>query len=362
MASLYRRGKVWWSKSYEAGKMVRTSLGTRDKTEARRALKERMRQALTSPAKHEGASIVTWDDASQSLIEYYEAYRKRNPAEARKRLRQLTKYWRGWKLVDIDAAAILTYVSHRRREGKAAATINLDLATLRRALRLAHERGKLGAVPRIKTLKPAPPRQGFLSREEVEVICQYLPDDLALVVRISATFGWRLASEVLTLTQRQVDLEQGTLRLEPGMSKTGDGRLVYLTDELKVGLAEQLTRVTALEGETSTVIPWLFVHLHWPFRGQRIKSLKKPWTRACAQAGLVGTLRHDLRRSAVRQMINAGISERVCMRITGHRSRSIFDRYHIVSPGDLREATRKLSYKSSTMGTSVGHNEPITGD
>jgi integrase len=277
-------------------------------------------------------------------------------------LRQLTKYWRGWKLVDIDAAAILTYVSHRRRVGKAAATINLDLATLRRALRLAHERGKLEAVPSIETLKPAPPLQGFLSREEVEAICQHLPDDLALVVRISATFGWRLASEGLTLTRRQLDLEQGTLRLEPGMSKTGDGRLVYLTDELKVELAEQLMRVKALERETSTVIPWLFVHLKWPFRGKRIKSLKKPWTRACVQAGLEGTLRHDLRRSAVRLMINAGVSERVCMRITGHRSRSIFDRYHIVSPGDLREATRKLSYKNPTMGTPEGHSEETSLD
>jgi site-specific recombinase XerD len=261
MASIYLRGKILWGKWNQDGRVVRQSLGTHDKAEARRVLKERMRQALSSPAKHKGASIVTWDDASQSLIEYYEAYRKRNPAEARKRLRQLTKYWRGWKLVDIDAAAILTYVSHRRREGKAAATINLNLATLRRALRLAHERGKLGAVPRIETLKPAPPRQRFLSREEVEAICQHLPDDPALVVRISATFGWRLASEVLTLTRRQLDLEQETLRLEPGMSKTGDGRLVYLTDELKVELAEQLTRVKALERETSTVIPWLFVHL-----------------------------------------------------------------------------------------------------
>jgi integrase len=246
MSSLYLRGEVWWAKTKEQGQVVRWSLKTRSRAEAKRRLKLYDSQPRPEPMPARVKSPMTWDEAGAQLLDWYAAYGSRRVPEAAGKVRTLSRYFTGRKLVDIDAVAILGYIAYRRKDGLAAASINVELATLRKALRLAHEMGNLASVPRIRILKPAAPRSGFFEPEQFERVCQHLPIDLQVAVRIAYTYGWRVTSEVLPLARANVNLDAGTLRLAPGTTKNGDGRLVYLTPELKRDLAGQLTRVRAL--------------------------------------------------------------------------------------------------------------------
>jgi hypothetical protein len=76
-----------------------------------------------------------------------------------------------------------------------------------------------------------------------------------------------------------------------------------------------------------------------------LRVTSEAWASAC---------RDDRRRTAVRNMVNSGVPERVAMTVTGHRTRAVFDRYHIVSPGDLQDVARKLA------GTFPGTPERVT--
>jgi integrase len=342
VGSLYKRGDIWWVSYYVNGKQVRETAGTTKESEAKRILKEREGKVVTGQPILRRADRITYEEIANDLREHYQTTGARDLEETGYRLAHLDRFFRTQRAAQIGSAEITAYARHRQREGAANATINRELETLSRMLRLAFEQQKLARVPVIHKLTPRPPRQGFFEPEQFEAVKRLLSPDLQLAVTIAYTYGWRMQSEVLTLERRQVDLQTGTLRLEPGTTKNDDGRIVYLTPELRVLIAAQFERVTALERETGQIIPDVFPYLEGRLRGQRIKDFKKRWKTACVKAGCPGMLRHDFRRTAVRNLVNSGVAERIAMKVTGHRSRTVFDRYHIVSPADLQEATRKL--------------------
>ena len=102
---------------------------------------------------------------------------------------------------------------------------------------------------------------------------------------------------------------------------------------------DQKARVDTLQRRLQTVVPWVFPRAD----GQKLGQHHKQWGRACREAGCPGRLVHDLRRRAVKKLVDAGVPEKVAMTVTGHRTRSVFDRYHIVSEVDVAKAVRRLA-------------------
>ena len=149
---------------------------------------------------------------------------------------------------------------------------------------------------------------------------------------------------MLPLQWRNIDFETGTIRLDPGTTKNKEGRVIYMTAQLRALLEEQRRQTLAFQQETQRIIPLVF-HDH----GQKIVNYDKRWRQACQTVGLSGKFVHDFRRTAVRNMVKAGILERVAMQMSGHKTRSIFDRYHIVADSDLQEAAKRLEYAMSAQ-------------
>jgi integrase len=343
MGSLYKRGTVWWIKYYANGCPIRESTGTEKETEARRILEEREgRVAIGQPILRR-VDRIGYEEAAQDIRQHYQTTGSRDLEEAEHRLRHLDGFFVGRRIAAIGPADITAYVVQRQGESASNGTINRELAVLNKMLRLAYENNKLLRLPVVRKLKEGAPRQGFFEREQFEAVCRHLRSDLQVAISIAYTFGWRMQSEVLTLERRQVNLDAGTLRLEPGTTKNDEARIVYLTPGLKSLLAAQVERVRMLEHRLGRIIPHLFPYLKGRHCGSRIKDFRKAWKTACLKAGCPGMLRHDFRRTAVRNMVNVGVPERVAMTVTGHKTRSIFDRYHIVSPADLQEVARKLT-------------------
>jgi integrase len=162
---------------------------------------------------------------------------------------------------------------------------------------------------------------------------KHLPDPIADVARFAYITGWR-KQEVLSLKWSDVDLENRRIRLRRENSKNEEPRVIVLTDIL-LTLAQR--RWAARQYQTKAGGPALS---QWVFhrQGQRIVDFRDPWAEACKKAKAPGLLFHDLRRSAVRNMEKAGVSQSVAMKISGHKTDSVYRRYRIVDESDIERA------------------------
>ena len=192
---------------------------------------------------------------------------------------------------------------------------------------LAVHGGRLGAAPFIKLLEENNVRQGFVEPGDFARLRNALPDYLRDPVAFLYFSAWR-KGEMQSLEWRDIDLLGCAVRLRLENSKMG-------TAEYSSSRANCSTSSRASENRRPDC-PFVFHE-----DGRPIGDFRKAWRNACRTAGLIGILIHDLRRSGVRNMIRAGTPERVAMAISGHKTRSMLDRYNIVSEADLDAAVER---------------------
>jgi len=204
------------------------------------------------------------------------------------------------------------------------------------AFRLAIRRRQISSMPEIPKLRENNVRCGFFEKAEFDAVVRHLPGYLQGFVHFDFLVGWR-KSEVRSLQWADVDLLGKVIRLRAQHSKNGQGRALALEGELWAIIERQRKMREYQMPDGTTAFSLHVFHRD----GQPIGDFRKAWATACKKAEVPGKIFHDFRRTAARNLIRAGVPERVAMAITGHKTRSVFDRYNIVSEDDLRQAIQK---------------------
>jgi integrase len=279
--------------------------------------------------------MLTFDDLSTALIEDYVLNRRRSLATLLStRLPPLRRAFGTARMNQVSVARIRGYTAARLREGAAPATVNRELAALRRMLRLAVIAGLMPTCPVIPMLEESAPRQGFVTSHQFGLLREALPERLRDFVAFLFYSSWR-PSEARSLAWSWVDLEAREIRLPPACSKNGLPRTLPLRGELAAIIDRALLDRVDIASRPSTAPDDDYVF--------HPVNIRRAWTAATDACGLTGLLIYDLRRTAIRNFVRAGVPEAVAMRLSGHRTRTVFERYNIVSSDDLAKAVASVA-------------------
>lgn len=336
LGRVFRRGTVWWIQYSFRGQQHRESTKSSNRPKAVSLLKRRLSEMGHGRLIGPQAERLTFGDLMRMVVEDYEINARKSAPPLRRLAEFIPAHTRA---LDITADVVKRYIQERLKGGAAAATVKNEVGVLGRAFTLAYRSGHLPTRPYLPSPRVSNARTGFFTEAEVRLLLKHAAEYMRPFVEAAYITGWR-RGELRGLRWSQVDWDSGTIRLERGTTKSGEPRSFPFGahPRLEALIREQRARTTAFERKHSVVCPWVFHR-----SGHQVTWYYDGWRTACEKAGVPGRLLHDLRRSAVRNLVRAGASEQVAMSITGHKTRSVFDRYHIVSSNDQVEAVKKLA-------------------
>ncbi len=340
----------WYISFWYEGRERRESTGTPDLEVAKKKLKSKLEHLAAVRRGHEpfvdpAGKRRTVGELTDALMTHYRSRGLRSLSSVLAHAIPVREAFGGMRAHSVTKRAVEEYITERQSVGRANATINRELAVLRRAFGLAFEDGQVPAVPKIPRLPERNVREGFFTRDEFERLVTDLPDYLHDFCRWAYLTGWR-KGEVISLKWADIDAEGQTLRLSWRKSKNSQGRTMALTGDL-AKIIDRRSAARAALAVSGKGTEYVF----FQDDGSPVGDFRKAWRTACLAAGLYTLvdgapkptrLFHDFRRTGVRNLRRAGVAETVAMAISGHKTRAVFDRYNITSEQDVADAMVKV--------------------
>ena len=315
--SIFKRGQIWFVQYFSRGQRQRESSHSENRAEAEKLLHKRLGEVATGKYRDVSIELVTVGELIDLVIEDYRFRKLRSIDDITWRADKNLRPAIGKDLAfRVGAREVKRYVEARRKAGAADATINRELAIVRRGFTLGFQ-----AEPQLVARQPYIPildednvRQGFLEPEQYGKLLAELPDRLKALFVCAYHVGTR-KGELRRLRWDQVDFDACQIRLTKGQTKGKKARTLPIYGDMAAWLKSQWEN-------RAPECPWVFY-----YHGRPVGSQLVGWHEACERTGVPGLLFHDLRRSAVRNMKRAGNPDKAVMEISGHKTRSIFDRY-----------------------------------
>jgi integrase len=330
-----RNGKLcktatWYLKYYRLGRAQEIASGTEDYDEALQMLRKKMAEIPTEYS--DCPDRVRMAQLFDLLLEDYRYKNRKSTYDTEKRVAaHLLPFYGERKAQAITTSVLKLYVDRRHRQGAEAATINKELSWVRRAMKLGarNEPPLVLRVPAFDMLPLDNVREGTIEHEHYRAVRDNLPRYARVALVIAYHTGAR-KGEICSIRTDYVDLDAKRI-FRPGRT-TKNGRPRYLPIYGDMAAELEMALATA-----DRKCPFLIQR-----NGERVFDFEKAWATACAAAAVKQALFHDLRRTALTNMIEAGLSEKEAREISGQRTRDVFDRYHIISDRRMKQNAEKL--------------------